>query len=137
MTTTNLKRSLLSGFDDHDTHHAISAFCADPSGAIYMAEGVFLHTNVETPYGVVRAHNGGFYRYNPVKRHLERTSQVRIPNPWGIAFDDWGQPIYLETSGPAMRWMTASSVKPLYGSFNYNGRDLVREEDRVSDLLQG
>ena len=122
---------LLSGFDDHDTHHAISAFCADPSGAIYMAEGVFLHTNVETPYGVVRAHNGGFYRYNPAKKHLERTSQVRIPNPWGIAFDDWGQPIYIETSGPAMRWMTASSIKPLYGSFNYNGKDLVREEDRV------
>ncbi len=122
---------LLSGFDDHDTHHAISAFCSDPSGAIYMAEGVFLHTNVETPYGMVRAHNGGFYRYNPAKRHLERTSQVRIPNPWGIAFDDWGQPIYIETSGPAMRWMTASSSKPLYGSFNYNGRDLVREEDRV------
>jgi len=27
---------VLSGFDDHDTHHVISAFCADPSGAIYM-----------------------------------------------------------------------------------------------------
>ena len=32
---------ILSGFDDHDTHHAISAFVADPSGAIYMGEGVF------------------------------------------------------------------------------------------------
>lgn len=52
---------LLSGFDDHDTHHAISAFCADPSGAIYMGEGVFLHTNVETPYGPVRGTNGGFF----------------------------------------------------------------------------
>ncbi|OYX13979.1 MAG: dehydrogenase, partial [Algoriphagus sp. 32-45-6] len=42
------KTILLSGFDDHDTHHAISAFTTDESGAIYMAEGVFLHTNVET-----------------------------------------------------------------------------------------
>ncbi|HYH55374.1 MAG TPA: PVC-type heme-binding CxxCH protein, partial [Anseongella sp.] len=49
------KEILLSGFDDHDTHHNISAFEADPSGAIYMGEGVFLHTNVETPYGTVRA----------------------------------------------------------------------------------
>ena len=32
---------ILSGFDDHDTHHAISAFCADPSGAIIMGEGRF------------------------------------------------------------------------------------------------
>lgn len=61
---------LLSGFDDHDTHHAISAFCADPSGAIFMGEGTFLHTNVETVYGTVRGTNGGFYRYNPARRHL-------------------------------------------------------------------
>ena len=74
---------ILSGFDDHDTHHVISAFCADPSGAIYMGEGVFLHTNVETPYGPVRATNGGFFRYSPQRKHLERTAQVSIPNPWG------------------------------------------------------
>ncbi|MDR8394677.1 GDSL-type esterase/lipase family protein, partial [Aliifodinibius sp. S!AR15-10] len=27
---------VLSGFDDHDTHHAHSAYTADPSGAVYM-----------------------------------------------------------------------------------------------------
>ena len=43
------KEILLSGFDDHDTHHAHHAYTSDPSGAIYMGEGVFLHTNVETP----------------------------------------------------------------------------------------
>ncbi|MEX0882477.1 MAG: PVC-type heme-binding CxxCH protein, partial [Cyclobacteriaceae bacterium] len=48
------RQILLSGFDDHDTHHNISAFVTDPSGAIYMGEGVFLHSNVETPYGPVR-----------------------------------------------------------------------------------
>ncbi|HBJ61923.1 MAG TPA: hypothetical protein DDY76_09335, partial [Opitutae bacterium] len=42
---------LLSGFDDHDTHHAISSFCADPSGAIVMSEGIFLHSHVETAFG--------------------------------------------------------------------------------------
>src|SRR5690606_7411610 len=73
---------ILSGFDDHDTHHAHSAYTLDPSGAIYMGEGVFLHTNVETPYGVVRATNGGFYRYNPQRGKLERTAQLSIPNPW-------------------------------------------------------
>src|SRR3546814_3761020 len=35
---------LLSGFDDHDTHHNISAFEADPSGANYMGESVCLHS---------------------------------------------------------------------------------------------
>jgi len=125
------KEIILSGFDDHDTHHGISAFCADPSGAIYMAEGVFLHTNVETAYGPVRGTNGGFYRYNPQRRHLERTAQIPIPNPWGIAFDDWGQPFFLETSGPAMRWMLPGTIKPVYGFGTHKSFDLIKPEDRV------
>ncbi|MEM6316652.1 MAG: PVC-type heme-binding CxxCH protein [Bacteroidota bacterium] len=122
---------IFSGFDDHDTHHTISAFCADPSGAIYMGEGVFLHTNVETPYGPVRATNGGFYRFSPQRRHLERTAQVAIPNPWGIAFDRWGQNIYTETSGPSVRWMLPGSVKPRYGMANHKGKELVEAEHQV------
>ena len=122
---------ILSGFDDHDTHHAISAFVADPSGAIYMGEGVFLHTNVETPYGTVRATNGGFYRYSPQRRHLERTAQLSIPNPWGIAFDEWGQYIFAETSGPAVRWMMPGSVSPRYGVATAKSRDLIEPDHRV------
>ena len=122
---------LLSGFDDHDTHHAHSAYAADPSGAIYMAEGVFLHTNVETPYGPVRATNGGFYRYNPARKHLERTAQLSIPNPWGIAFDDWGQNFFAETSGPDVRWMMPGSVKPRYGVATHKSMNLIEEKHKV------
>ena len=122
---------VLSGFDDHDTHHVISAFCADPSGAIYMGEGVFLHTNVETPYGPIRATNGGFYRYSPQRKKLERTAQVPIPNPWGIAFDDWGQDIYLETSNPNIRWMLPGSIKSRYGQSNDQSPTLLGEEHMV------
>ncbi len=125
------KEILLSGFDDHDTHHNISAFVADPSGAIYMGEGVFLHTNVETPYGPVRATNGGFYRYNPARKHLERTAQLPIPNPWGIAFDDWGQNFFAETSGPDVRWMMPGSVKPRYGEATHKGANLIEDDHRV------
>ena len=105
---------VLSGFDDHDTHHAISSFCADPSGAIYMGEGVFSHSNVETPYGPVRGTNGGFYRYNVNKMRLERTAQLSIPNPWGIAFNDWGQNFFLHTSGTSFSWMQQGAIKPRY-----------------------
>ena len=122
---------VLSGFDDHDTHHAISAFTADPSGAIYMAEGVFLHTNVETPYGPVRGTNGGFYRYDPVRKKLERTAQLAIPNPWGIAFDIWGQHFFAETSGPDMRWMVPGSVKPRYGVATHKSFNLIEDAHRV------
>jgi mono/diheme cytochrome c family protein/glucose/arabinose dehydrogenase/lysophospholipase L1-like esterase len=125
------KEVLLSGFDDHDTHHAISAFTTDESGAIHMAEGVFLHTNVETSYGPVRATNGGFYRYEPKRHKLERVNQVSIPNPWGIAFDGWGQNFYAETSGPNVNWMLPGSTLPRYGNGNFKGPNLIEKAHMV------
>jgi glucose/arabinose dehydrogenase/mono/diheme cytochrome c family protein len=125
------KEIVLSGFDDHDTHHVISAFATDPSGALYMAEGVFLHTNVETPYGPVRGTNGGFFRYSPQRKHLERVAQLSIPNPWGIAFDDWGQNFFAETSGPDVRWMHPGTVKPRYGEATHKSKNLIEEAHRV------
>ena len=122
---------LLSGFDDHDTHHNSSAFCADPSGAIYSGEGVFLHTNVETAYGTVRATNGGFYRYSPQRHKLDRIAQLSIPNPWGIAFDHWGQPFFAETSGPDVRWMTPGTVLPRYGEATHKGKQLIEKDHLV------
>ena len=122
---------IFSGFDDHDTHHVISAFCADPSGAMYMGEGVFLHTNVETSYGAVRATNGGFFRFSPQRRHLERTAQVSIPNPWGIAFDEWGQNFYAETSGPVVSWMMPASIRPRYGKGSPKSPNLIPDDHKV------
>ncbi len=122
---------LLSGFDDHDTHHNSHAFTVDPSGAIYSGEGVFLHTNVETSYGPVRATNGGFYRYSPQLRKLERTAQLSIPNPWGIAFDQWGQPFFAETSGPDVRWMLPGTVLPRYGEATHKSIQLIEKEHLV------
>ena len=116
---------VITGFCTHDTHHAISAFCADPSGAFLMGEGVFLHSNVETPYGPVRGVDGGFFRFSPQRTHLERTAQLETPNPWGIAFDQWGQDFFIHTSGPSMNWMLPASVKPTYGSKTPSTRDLV------------
>jgi len=125
------KEIILGGFDDHDTHHAHSAYAADPSGAIYMGEGVFLHTNVETSYGSVRATNGGFYRYAPQRHHLERVAQLAIPNPWGIGFDDWGQNFFAETSGPDVRWMMPGSIKPRYGVATHKSFNLIEEKHLV------
>ena len=122
---------VITGFDDHDTHHAASAFCADPSGAILMGEGVFLHSNVETPYGPVRGVDGGFYRFSPQRTHLERTAQLPIPNPWGIAYDTWGQPFYLHTSGPAIGWMLPGSAKVPHGAKNATGPDLAPKGNAV------
>ena len=116
---------LLSGFDDHDTHHAISSFCADPSGAIVMSEGIFLHSHVETAFGPQRGSNGGFFRYDPRTRRLIRHAQFSIPNPWGVAVDAYGQELFLHTSGTSMSWMLPGMVKARYGA-NLKAPDLLK-----------
>lgn len=127
----DVREIVLSGFDDHDTHHVISAFCADPSGAIYMGEGTFLHSHIETTYGPVRSSNGGFFRYSPQRNHLERSVRLSIPNPWGTAFDRWGQPFFLETSDPDFHWMVPASVKADYGQFTPKPPSIVEKNQRV------
>ena len=127
----DVREIVISGFDTHDTHHAISAFCADPSGAFLMGEGIFLHSNVETAYGPIRAMNGGFFRYNPQRSQLERTAQLNIPNPWGIAFDDWGQDFFLHTSGTSINWMLPASVKPTYSGQTPSSPDLAPRGNAV------
>lgn len=122
---------VMSGFDDHDTHHVISAFAADPSGAIFMGEGTFLHSNVETAYGPVRSSNGGFFRYAPQRGHLERTTRISIPNPWGTAVDAWGQIFFLDTSDPNMSWMVPMTAKVRYGEFSIKSPSLIENSQRV------
>jgi mono/diheme cytochrome c family protein/glucose/arabinose dehydrogenase len=120
-----------SGFDDHDTHHAIHAFRADPSGAFYMGEGTFLHSHVETPYGVVRSTNGGWFRFSPQRGELERTARLSIPNPWGMAFDAYGQDFFADTSDPNLRWLSPATMKVPFGEFAPLPKNLVPKAQMV------
>jgi mono/diheme cytochrome c family protein/glucose/arabinose dehydrogenase len=122
---------VLSGFDDHDTHHSIHAFRADPSGAFYMGEGTFLHSHVETARGVVRSTNGGFFRYAPQTRQLERTARLSIPNPWGISFDAYGQDFFADTSDPNLRWLSPATFAVPYGEFAPLPKNLVPKAQMV------
>ncbi len=106
---------LMHGFDTHDTHHAISAYCADASGAFYLSEGRFLHSQVETPYGPRRVNDGGVWRFDPKAFRLERYSQLDINNPWGFAFDYWEQGFISDASSGDNFWGLPVSAKMPYG----------------------
>lgn len=106
---------LLHGFDTHDTHHSISAFTTDPSGAIYMNEGRFLHSQVETPYGPERCTDGGVWRFDPKSWRLERFMQTDVSNPWGVAVDEWGQIFLSDASGGSNWWSLPVSAKVPHG----------------------
>jgi mono/diheme cytochrome c family protein/glucose/arabinose dehydrogenase len=106
---------LMHGFDTHDTHHAISAYSADASGAFYLLEGRFLHSQVETPYGPRRVNDGGAWRFDPKNFRLERFIQSDVNNPWGIAFDDWEQCVLSDASSGENYWALPISAKMPYG----------------------
>ncbi len=106
---------IVDGFDSHDTHHAISSYCADGSGAFYLCEGRFLHSQVETPYGPQRMTDGGLWRFDPRSWRLTRHSQTDYSNPWAVAFDDYGQDFIGDASGGNNWWLLAVGAKVPHG----------------------
>ncbi|TWU18794.1 Cytochrome c-552 precursor [Allorhodopirellula heiligendammensis] len=102
---------LLDGFDSHDTHHAISAFDTDHGSGIYMCEGRFLHSQVETPWGPQRMTDGGVWRFDPSSWKVERVMQIDVNNPWGVAHDEYGQTFVNDASGGDQYWLLGYSVK--------------------------
>ncbi|MCW5557399.1 MAG: c-type cytochrome [Verrucomicrobiae bacterium] len=121
---------LMHGFDTHDTHHAISAFSTDASGAFYMLEGRFLHSQVETPYGPQRVNDGGAWRFDPKRFRLERYIQTDVNNPWGIAFDDWEQCVLSDASSGENYWALPVSAKMPYGVEIERAGDYVPKRSR-------
>jgi mono/diheme cytochrome c family protein/glucose/arabinose dehydrogenase len=122
---------ILHGFDSHDSHHAISAYCADASGAFYLLEGRFLHSQVETPYGPRRCNDGGAWRFDPKSFRLERL-QVDLSNPWGFSFDTWEQPFISDASPGENWWALPFAAKMPYGVEQPKVEQFVPKRSRPS-----
>ncbi len=105
----DLRQTILHGFDSADSHHAINAFEWGPGGELYMMEGTFHHTQVETPYGPRRVKDAGVFRYEPRTEKLDIYVSYRFANPWGMVFDRWGQDFIADASGGANYWGAAFS----------------------------
>ena len=83
-------RVLLSGFGTEDTHHILHTFRWGPDGSLFFHQSIYIHSHVETPYGVQRLNAGGAWRFRPATGELEVFLRGFI-NPWGHAFDRYGQ----------------------------------------------
>jgi putative heme-binding domain-containing protein len=91
---------VLDGIDSADTHHTANSFAIDPGGAVYWQEGVFHHTQVETPYGPPgRCTNAGVFRYEPRTQKFEVYISYPFANPHGHVFDHWGRDIVVDGTG--------------------------------------
>ena len=87
----DFKRQIFTGFGTEDSHHALHDFAWTPDGDLIFREGIFHHSQVETPYGPVRQANSGWFRYDPKTHRLWGFGTYHSTNPWGVTFDDWGQ----------------------------------------------
>jgi putative heme-binding domain-containing protein len=91
------RRVVLRGFGTGDNHQNINSFRWGPGGELWMSQGLHIHSNVETPWGVVRLNQAGIWRLWPRRLKLEGFygSEHEPQNPWGFVFTDWGEPIVL------------------------------------------
>ncbi len=110
---------VMGGFDSGDSHHAIGAFVWGPGGGVYMHEGTFHITQVETPYGPTRNGHGAVYRFDPTRQKLETFVSYNFANPWGHCWDRWGQNFVADASGGANYFGTAFSMR----TQNFAGQD--------------
>ena len=94
----NQRRVVLSGFGTEDTHHIIHAFNWGPDGRIYFNQSIYIHSNIETPWGERRLQGSGTWRYRPETGQLEVYCRGQV-NPWGIAWDYWGETFESDGAG--------------------------------------
>ena len=92
------RRVVLSGFGTEDTHHLVHTFRYGPEGMIWMNQSIYIHTHLETPYGIRRLLGGGMWHYRPETQRAEVFMKGLI-NPWGHAFDEWGQSFLTDGAG--------------------------------------
>ncbi|MBL8888964.1 MAG: sorbosone dehydrogenase [Planctomycetaceae bacterium] len=84
------RRIVLSGFGTEDTHHLLHTLNWAPDGSMFMNQSIYIHSHVETPWGVRHMNGGGIWRFRPDSVELE-VHCLGFVNPWGTIFDRWGQ----------------------------------------------
>jgi putative heme-binding domain-containing protein len=84
------KTVILSGFGTEDTHHILHTPRWGQDGLLYINQSIYIHSHVETPYGVKRLMAGGIWQFNPHNGKLAILSYGLI-NSWGHEMDKWGQ----------------------------------------------
>ncbi len=92
---------VLMGLDSADSHHTANAICYEPGGAIYLSDGVFHRSQLETATGPVRNNDAAIYRYEPRTGKFETYVSYGFANPHGRVFDYWGNDLITDATGNA------------------------------------
>ncbi len=94
-----VQERVLNGLDAADSHHETNSMAIEPGGAIYLSDGVFHRTQIETATGPVRNRDAAIYRWEPRTAKFERYIAYGFANPHGKVFDYWGNDIMTDATG--------------------------------------
>ncbi len=106
------RRIMLSGFGTEDTHHIIHGLHWGIDGRLYFQQTIYIHSHVETPWGLVRANSGTAFAYDPNTERLEIHSKGLV-NCWGQQEDLKGQTFLTSgADGNGITWSFPGAVLP-------------------------
>ncbi|WP_435008561.1 PVC-type heme-binding CxxCH protein [Tundrisphaera lichenicola] len=92
------RKVALSGFGTEDTHHILHTLRWGPDGMLYFNQSIYIHSHIETPWGVRRLGGGGIWQFRPESAWLDIFARGWV-NPWGHHFDRWGQSFATDGAG--------------------------------------
>ena len=119
------KRIVLSGFGTEDTHHILHTLRWGPDGYLYFNQSIYIHSHIETPWGVRRLNAGGIWQFRP--ETLELGVFMRgLVNSWGHHFDRFGQSFATDGAGgeginyivPGAYYFTAANAPKILHGLN-------------------
>ena len=92
------RRVVLSGFGTEDTHHILHTLRWGPDSRLYFNQSVYIHSHIETPWGVRNLNGGGVWRFEPSSEKLE-VFVKGLWNTWGHVWNDYGQEFGTDGAG--------------------------------------
>ena len=119
------KRVVLSGFGTEDTHHILHTLRWGYDGFLYFNQSIYIHSHIETPWGVRRLNAGGIWQFRP--ETLELGVFMRgLVNTWGHHYDRFGQSFATDGAGgeginyviPGGSYFTAADAERLVKGLN-------------------
>ena len=106
------RRIVFSGFGTEDTHHIIHALHWGIDGRLYFHQTIYIHSHIETPWGLIRANSGVAFAYDPARERLEVHSKGLV-NAWGQQEDLAGQTFLTSgADGNGISWGFPGAVLP-------------------------
>lgn len=111
--TADERRVVLRGFGTGDTHQTINSFCWGPLGELMLSQGLHSESRVETPWGVEELRQAGVWRFWPKPVRLDPfwSGAMGAHNPFGTAFDRWGQPFVFAGNGHGVYHLTQAMIR--------------------------